>query len=215
MLCRRAECTGRHVIAPLVVFAVAATALIMLSGWGSDVGGVVARWMSWTDVPFKVVSPNRLLMVLGLVLLQLMTGQPVGATGAEFGRRGASGGPAATVGPAQGRPPDRTHGTGGQLAAATAVVAAKSIVRFPEINAQKARENGTIGIDDVVEYFLVGSFGSCSLRRRLCGLSTRPLAFCVDEPHTRRRMSSPTATMPAWGTVIGHFSAAMWCGEGT
>ena len=32
--------------------------------------------------------------------------------------------------------------------------------RFPEINAQKARENGTIGIDDVTEYFLVGSFAS-------------------------------------------------------
>ena len=48
----------------------------------------------------------------------------------------------------------------GQLAAATAVVAAKSIIRFPEINAQKVRENGGIGIDDVTEYFLVGSFAS-------------------------------------------------------
>ena len=38
-------------------------------------------------------------------------------------------------------------GLAGQLAAATAVVAAKSIIRFPEINAQKARENGDIGID--------------------------------------------------------------------
>jgi hypothetical protein len=40
------------------------------------------------------------------------------------------------------------------------VVAAKSIIRFPEINAQKARENGGIGIDEVTEYFLVGSFAS-------------------------------------------------------
>jgi hypothetical protein len=40
------------------------------------------------------------------------------------------------------------------------VVAAKSIIRFPEINAQKVREDGGIGIgiDDVTEYFLVGSF---------------------------------------------------------
>jgi hypothetical protein len=51
-------------------------------------------------------------------------------------------------------------GLAGQLAAATAVVAAKSIIRFPEINAQKAQENGTIGIDEVTEYFLVGSFAS-------------------------------------------------------
>jgi hypothetical protein len=51
-------------------------------------------------------------------------------------------------------------GLGGQLTMATAVVAAKSIIRFPEINAQKARENGGIGIDEVTEYFLVGSFAS-------------------------------------------------------
>jgi hypothetical protein len=31
---------------------------------------------------------------------------------------------------------------------------------IPEINAQKARENGNIGIDDITEYFLVGSFAS-------------------------------------------------------
>ena len=49
-------------------------------------------------------------------------------------------------------------GLAGQLAVATAVVAAKSIIRFPEINAQKAHENGGIGIDEVTEYFLVGSF---------------------------------------------------------
>nr|WP_179965084.1 hypothetical protein [Mycolicibacterium sarraceniae] len=47
-----------------------------------------------------------------------------------------------------------------QVATATAVVAAKSTIRFPEINAQKAWENGGIGIDDVTEYFLVGSFAS-------------------------------------------------------
>jgi hypothetical protein len=51
-------------------------------------------------------------------------------------------------------------GLAGQLAAATAVVAAKSIIRFPEINAQKARENCNIGIDDVTEYFIVGTFAS-------------------------------------------------------
>jgi len=36
----------------------------------------------------------------------------------------------------------------------------KVLARFPEIHAQKGRENGTIGIDDVTEYFLVGSFAS-------------------------------------------------------
>lgn len=44
------------------------------------------------------------------------------------------------------------------------VVAAKSIIRFPEINAGKARENGGIGIDDVTEYFLVGASPAGSWR---------------------------------------------------
>ena len=63
----------------------------------------------------------------------------------------------------------KTRQQGGQLAAATAVVAAKSIIRFPEINYQKGRENGNIGIDDVTEYFLVGSFASWILA--LAGLA--------------------------------------------
>lgn len=50
-------------------------------------------------------------------------------------------------------------GVGGQVAAASAVVAAKGIIRFPELNAQKNR-NGGVGIDEVTEYFLVGSFTS-------------------------------------------------------
>jgi hypothetical protein len=50
-------------------------------------------------------------------------------------------------------------GVGGQVAAASAVVAAKGIIRFPELSAQKNR-NGDVGIDEVTEYFLVGSFTS-------------------------------------------------------
>jgi hypothetical protein len=36
----------------------------------------------------------------------------------------------------------------------------RKVIRFRELNAQKAWENGTIGIDDVTEYFFVGSFAS-------------------------------------------------------
>jgi hypothetical protein len=53
-------------------------------------------------------------------------------------------------------------GVGGQVAAASAVVAAKGIIRVPELNAQKSStDNATgVGIDEVTEYFLVGSFAS-------------------------------------------------------
>jgi hypothetical protein len=168
LLGARAE-RGDHEGAPLAVFGLALAALILLSGWASDVGGLVARWSSWVEVPgIGDVSPNRLLMVVGAVLLQLVTGNQL--------VRLVLGSVGAVKPEGQPQPSDRLKGgrllgpmerilifglgLAGQLAAATAVVAAKSIIRFPEINAAKARENGNIGIDAVTEYFLVGSFAS-------------------------------------------------------
>jgi hypothetical protein len=128
----------------------------------------VARWVSWTGVPLGAVSPTQLLMAVGVVLLQLTTGnQLVRLVLGSVGAVRPAGEPQPSDRLKGGRllgPMERLLilglGLGGQLAAASAVVAAKSIIRFPEINAQKARENGTIGIDDVTEYFLVGSFAS-------------------------------------------------------
>lgn len=165
----RAERSGDHQGAPLAVFAFALTALILLSGWGSDVGGLVARWTTWVDLPGTTeITPDKLLMVVGVALLQFITGNQL--------VRLVLGSVGAVKPEGQPQPSDRLKGgrllgpmerililglgLAGQLAAATAVVAAKSIIRFPEINAQKARENGNIGIDEVTEYFLVGSFAS-------------------------------------------------------
>ena len=178
LLCARAEHTGEHELAPLAFFGAAVALLIVLSDWGSDVGALVQRWPKWAAVPgIGQVDPNRLLMAFGVVLLQLATGNRL--VRLVLGSVGA-------VKPAgQPQPSDKLKGgrllgpmerllivglgLAGQLAAATAVVAAKSIIRFPEINAQKARENGTIGIDEVTEYFLVGSFASWILA--LAGLA--------------------------------------------
>jgi hypothetical protein len=165
LLCARAERTGEHEVAPLVLFGAAAGLLIVLSGWGSDVDGLVARWPSWVGI---AVDPDRLLMIVGVVLLQLVTGnQLVRLVLGSVGAIKPAGEPQASDRLKGGRllgPMERLLivglGLAGQLAAATAVVAAKSIIRFPEINAQKARENGGIGIDEVTEYFLVGSFAS-------------------------------------------------------
>jgi hypothetical protein len=165
LLCARAERTGEHEWVPLTVFGGAVGLLILLSGCGSDVAGVVAHWPGWVGLD---VDPNRLLMIVGVVLLQLVTGnqlvrlllgsvgavKPVGEPQASDKLRGGR-----LLGPME-RLLILGLGLAGQLTAATAVVAAKSIIRFPEINAQKARENDGIGIDDVTEYFLVGSFAS-------------------------------------------------------
>ncbi len=53
-------------------------------------------------------------------------------------------------------------GLAGQLTAAGLVIAAKGLIRFPELQAK--RDDTTtveaVGIDKVTEYFLVGSFVS-------------------------------------------------------
>jgi hypothetical protein len=169
LLGARAERSGDHQVAPIAVFGLALAALILLSGWASDVGGLVGRWSSWVEVPgIGDVSPNRLLMIVGAVLLQFVTGnQLVRLVLSSVGAVKPEGQPQPSDKLKGGRllgPMERTLilglGLAGQLAAATAVLAAKSIIRFPEINAQKVRENGNIGIDAVTEYFLVGSFAS-------------------------------------------------------
>ncbi|MEN3320410.1 MAG: hypothetical protein V7643_3812 [Mycobacterium sp.] len=165
VLSARTERTGDREWAALAIFGVAVCLLSVLSGWGSDVGGLIVRWPSWVGLD---VAPDRLLMITGVVLLQLVTGnqlvrlllgsvgavKPVGEPQPSDKLKGGR-----LLGPME-RLLILGLGLAGQLAAATAVVAAKSIIRFPEINAQKARENGSIGIDDVTEYFLVGSFAS-------------------------------------------------------
>ncbi|MDT5069159.1 MAG: hypothetical protein QOK02_5314 [Mycobacterium sp.] len=170
LLCGRAERRGTNQAVPLAVFGTGVTLLILLSGWGSDVGGLIARWSTWSGLfGSQPVDPNRLLMIVGVVLVQLATGNQL--VRLVLGSVGA----VKPVG--QPQPSDRLKGgrllgpmerllilglgLGGQLTMATAVVAAKSIIRFPEITAQRDK-NGTpgLGIDDVTEYFLVGSFAS-------------------------------------------------------
>ena len=170
LACAHAERVGgRRQVAPLVLFAAAITVLLLVSGLGSPIGGAVKAWSDWATLPgLHTVDPGRLVMVAGVVLLQLVTGnQLVRLLLGSVGAMKPAGEPQASDRLKGGRllgPMERLLILGlslaGQLAAATAVVAAKSIIRFPEINAQKVRENGGIGIDDVVEYFLVGSFAS-------------------------------------------------------
>ena len=165
----RSDRSGDHQSAPLIIFGLALGTLILLSGWGSEVDGLVARWAQWVDLPgVGDIGPDRVLMVVGVVLLQIITGNQL--------VRLVLGSVGAVKPEGQPQPSDRLKGgrllgpmerililglgLAGQLAAATAVVAAKSVIRFPEINAARARENGNVGIDAVTEYFLVGSFAS-------------------------------------------------------
>jgi hypothetical protein len=168
--CERAERTSSRQATPLVVFGGTVTALILLSGWASGVDGPVSHWASWVDLN---VSGERVLMALGVLLVQVATAnQVVRLILGSVGSVKPVGQPQASDQLKGGRllgPMERLLivglGVGGQLALASAVVAAKSIIRFPEISAKRDRngkpEGGiAVGIDDVTEYFLVGSLAS-------------------------------------------------------
>ena len=151
VLCARAERSGEHELAPLAVFGAAVAAADSVVRLGFRRRGLVAAVVVWVEVPgIGGVEPEPAADGRRCGAAAVRDGKPVGAAGARLRRRGEARGPAAAVGPTQGRPVARPDGAAadprarlaGQLAAATAVVAAKSIIRFPEINAQKARENG-------------------------------------------------------------------------
>ena len=163
-----AERTGTRHGRALTVFGAGAVLMLVLGGWSSPVGGLVSRWLPW--VGLDQVDPDRALLIVGVVALQLVTANQLvrlilGAVGAVR--------PAGVPQPSDrlkgGRllgPMERLLilglGVGGQLGAASAVVAAKGIIRFPELNAQRKETGnaGASGIDEVTEYFLVGSFAS-------------------------------------------------------
>ena len=166
--CHRAERSGRYQATPLVVFGPAIAALILLSGWGSDVGGLVGHWTAWVGLRRRAAEPGAdgrrcsagpagdrqqvVRLVLGSVGAVKPAGQPQASDQLKGGR---------LLGPME-RLLIVGLGLAGQLTMATAVVAAKSIIRFPEISAKRDREGNPerVGIDDVTEYFLVGSFAS-------------------------------------------------------
>jgi hypothetical protein len=175
LLCARTERDGARQVTPLVVFGSAVLVLGALSGLASPVTGFVGRWLPW--VGLHSADPTHAALVAGVVLVQLVTGNQL--VRLILGSVGA-------VRPAgQPQPSDRLKGgrllgpmerllilglgLGGQLAAATAVIAAKGIIRFPELNSQR-RESDS-GIDELTEYFLVGSFASWLLALAGVGLA--------------------------------------------
>jgi hypothetical protein len=176
LLCDRAERTGKHQALPLTVFGASVAALILLSGLGSDVTGVIARWSTWTGLTADVPHA-RVLMVVGVLLVQVATAnQLVRLVLGSVGAVKPAGEPQASDQLKGGRllgPMERLLivglGLAGQLTLATAVMAAKSIIRFPEISAKRDKDGNServgidIGISDVIEYFLVGSFASWML----------------------------------------------------
>lgn len=172
-----------HVLA-LSTLAGALVTQLALAGWAPPAGGGLARWISWANLPWTP-EPDRALLIAGLALVQLSTGNLIVrlvlvSTGAMAPVRSVDRTP-----PAADRPPEQDQpsdtlkgdrllgplerlfilglGLAGQVTAAGIVIAAKGLIRWPELrsHAHPRSDRGQHSdIDTVTEYFLVGSFVS-------------------------------------------------------
>lgn len=155
---------------PLLFLGASFVAVVVLSPLANVAGGEPQRWLD--ENPLGVLAGlevDRALLVLGALLVQMSTGNVIvrlvlRATGTVDPARGASHDATRTL--KGGRllgPMERLVivglGLAGHLTAASVVIAAKGLLRFPELQS-KRDDPGEPSIDEVTEYFLVGSFVS-------------------------------------------------------
>jgi hypothetical protein len=153
---------------PLAVLGGAVIAALALSPAAGEANGVLQDWLD--RVPFPVLAgmtADRALLLLAALLVQLSTGNVVvrlvlGATGTVSPMRqdDLSEPEVELKGGRLLGPMERVFilglGLAGHLTAASIVIAAKGLLRFPEL--QSRREQ--VRIHQLTEYFLVGSFVS-------------------------------------------------------
>lgn len=165
---------GRRPWLPLLVLGSALVALLALSGVAPHADGALGGWLR--DSPFLSadVDSDRALLLSGVLLAQLSTGNVVvrlvlAASGTTNPMRGPGRAPPPPL--RGGRllgPMERLFilglGLAGEVTAASVVIAAKGLLRFPELQAAHSdRSSPGPGIHEVTEYFLVGSFVSWTL----------------------------------------------------
>ena len=167
---------GGHARA-LLVLGGSAVALVATAGFASAPGGPLGRWLDWADLPFlSGGSVAHLLLVTGLGVANLATANVI--VRLVLVSVGAMRPSASHTGPAPAQPSEKLKGgrllgpmervfilglgLAGQITAASIVIAAKGLIRFPELQSAKDATTSVKGdgIDEVTEYFLVGSFVS-------------------------------------------------------
>jgi hypothetical protein len=157
----------------VTVLGLGAAVPLLLSGLTCPAAGPLAAWLDWTTVPqLRDLSADRFLLLSGVFLAQLSTGNAlVRLVLASIGAIRPQGLPQPSDRLRGGRllgPLERVFilglGLAGQVTAAGIVIAAKGLIRWPELRIT-ARDLGDeredhVSIDAVTEYFLVGSFVS-------------------------------------------------------
>lgn len=165
---------GAHRFAlPLSVLAAVLAGAVVASAAGSPSGGVLGDWLDASSLPvLSGVDGDRALLVAGGLLVQLSTGNVVvrlvlGVTGTTNPMRTTTGSAPALKGGRLLGPMERLLivglGLAGEVTAASIVIAAKGLLRFPELQSARASPSSGPGIHEVTEYFLVGSFVSWSV----------------------------------------------------
>ena len=151
---------------PLGVFVVSLVGMIACSGLAPEAAGPLARWLeSLAIADLGSVSADRFLLVLGVFAIQLSTGNVLvrlvlKATGTINPRADGGMPPTQLKGGRLLGPLERVFilalALGGQVTAASIVVAAKGLLRFPELSSRHEQQT----VHEMTEYFLLGSFAS-------------------------------------------------------
>jgi hypothetical protein len=157
---------GRHAAVPLTYAALAVIGLLLLSPVPDPPEGLLAAWLAETPYPVLAALPtDRALLLLGVLLSQLSTGNVLvrlvlTVTGTiNPTKDGSLPGTPLKGGRLLG-PMERLLilglGLAGHLTAASIVIAAKGLLRFPELSSPRDQAE----VHRMTEYFLVGSFAS-------------------------------------------------------
>ncbi|UDY24932.1 hypothetical protein [Nocardioides sp. Kera G14] len=155
---------------PLSVLALAVVGAVLVSPLGDSSGGPLGDWLSQTEVPWlRSLDVTRAVLLLGAFVVQGSTGNvvvrlilqathtvpPAPAEQREAGPRLKGG---RLLGPME-RLIIVGLGLSGSFTAIGIIVAAKGLLRFPELQAARDAHEGP-SITEVTEYFLVGNFVS-------------------------------------------------------
>lgn len=151
---------------PLLVLGIAVGSAVAVGGAASAAGGPVGQWLATEPLPVLAgLGPDRFLLLVGVFLVQLSTGNVVvrlvlSTTGTINPAKDGSLPPTPLKGGRLLGPMERVFivalGLGGHVTAASIIVAAKGLLRFPELSSPT--EQGEV--HRMTEYFLVGSFAS-------------------------------------------------------
>lgn len=162
VLSRRQE-SGWSAALPLVLLGVAVVAALLFSPLASEAGGGVDDWLDATPWPLLAdLDTDRALLVAGALLIQCATGNVIVRMVLRCAGTSNPLTPTLKGGRLLG-PMERLVilglGLSGQVAAASAVIAAKGLIRWPELRSIESTPDQP-SINEVTEYVLVGSFVS-------------------------------------------------------